>query len=215
MKPTITNLLTKYNEAKKVEADTIAFVTEQKAIVEGLKEEELKAAEAGNLDQYKALKAQRIDIEDTIFVKEMVLKKNKDHYVDDADLAAAWNTYTTAYSKALAEKKDTVDRAAKAFCDAFRDLVSVQETALADREACGKMCGIVEDERLGNKLNPDHYYNDFQMPFIKPKKYYGLACAKAFSIPELSFFLASGLMDEKEVNHLGNVIENHNYKFSL
>lgn len=214
MKPTITNLLTKYNEAKKVEEDTIAFIAEKKAIVEGLKAEELKAAEAGDLDQYKALKAQRNDIEDTIFVKEKVVEKNKDHYIDDADLAAAWNTYTTAYSKELAEKKDTVERAAKAFCDAFRELVSVQETALVDREACGKMCGIDESEG-GYNLNPDKYYNDFQMPFIKPKKYYGLSCAKAFNIPELSFFLASGLMDEKEVNHLGNVIENHNYKYSL
>lgn len=214
MKPTITNLLTKYNEAKKVEEDTIAFIAEKKAIVEGLKAEELKAAEAGDLDQYKALKAQRNDIEDTIFVKEKVVEKNKDHYVDAAEVAAAWNIYSKEYSAELAKKTDAVNKAAKAFCDAFRELVSVQETALVDREACGKMRGIDESE-VGCNLNPDKYYNDFQMPFIKPKKYYGLACAKAFSIPELSFFLASGLMDEKEVNHLGNVIENHNYKNSF
>lgn len=195
MKTTLTSLKNKYNAARNAESDIVAFIDEKKKVVEKLKAAEVKAAEADNVTEYQKLKAERVAAEDAIFVKNAVLEKNRNHYLDLDEAKKVWNDYASNYSAELKAKTAAFNKAAKAACDAFREMAELQAQALIDRKVCGEMCGLEKYQEL----------SIFEMDYIDKTQHVG--CAPAHGVPAIAFFLMSGLMSTEDAARLGGAIE--------
>lgn len=177
MKMTIELLEKKYEAAKKAEADTLAYIQEQTANVENLKQMEAEAAEAGDLEKYQELKRQRSNMEDIIFVK----KASKKGDFNVQDVHDFWAAYTDGFDKELARRDKEIEKAIKALKDAFMGMLQLQNNALETRERCAEFVGwdnrsgLQELEKkmpmnytttpTGLRYNFVQYINGHPMPF--------------------------------------------------
>lgn len=137
MKMTIEQLEKKYEAAKKAEADALAYIQEQTANIENLKQMEAEAAEAGDLEKYQELKRQRSNMEDIIFVKQASMKSA----FSEQDVYDSWESYTDGYNKELARRDKEIEKAIKALKDAFMSMLQLQNNALEARERCAEFIG--------------------------------------------------------------------------
>lgn len=111
------------------------------------------AAEAGELENYRALKKQAESISEESFVRAARLGKLSKP-VSETEINSAWQDYEVGYSKALMSKLTEMKKAMDVFLDLYEKCVEMQSEALSVRK---RLAGYSES-------NPDTLPMEF-IPF--------------------------------------------------
>ncbi len=210
MKMTIEQLEKKYEAAKKAEADTLAYIQEQTANIENLKQMEAEAAEAGDLEKYQELKRQRSNMEDIIFVK----KASKKGAFNVQDVHDFWAAYTDGYDKELARRDKEIEKAIKALKDAFMGMLQLQNNALETRERCAEFIGrdnlnAHDFHELENKL-PMNYTTTptgLRYNFVQYINGHPLPFVTIHAVP--AFLGAIGSITEDDLSRTCRILQEH------
>lgn len=210
MKMTIEQLEKKYEAAKKAEADALAYIQEQTANIENLKQMEAEAAEAGDLEKYQELKRQRNNLEDIIFVKQA----SKKGTFNVQNVYDSWEAYTDGYNKELARKDKEIEKAIKALKDAFMDMIQLQDNALEAQERCAAFMGWDNWSDLGrrelcNKL-PMNYTTTptgLKYNFVQYINGYPVPCVTIHAVPAL--LGAIGAITVEDLLKVCRVLQEH------
>ena len=99
------------------------------------------AAESGNVELFKAKKAEKDDVSASIYVKRSCLDKAKgtDHR---AEAVEAWNTFAAEYNKKLKNALADIGKQKERLCSLYSDAVDLQNAALTIRERLADAVGM-------------------------------------------------------------------------
>lgn len=115
------------------------------------------AAEAGDLELYRALKKQAASIEEESFVRAAQLGKLQNPVSED-EVLSAWKDYTTTYNKTMSAHLAELEKKKNAFLDEYETLVKMQGEALVIRERLagylGEEFAKTVDSRMGMEVIP-------------------------------------------------------------
>lgn len=91
------------------------------------------AAEAGELENYRALKRQAANLEEESFVRTAQMKKLSDP-ANEEEVFSAWRGYVDAFNKALKSRLIEAEKKMNAFLDEYEAAINLQTEALIVRE---------------------------------------------------------------------------------
>lgn len=103
------------------------------------------AAEAGELENYRALKRQAADLDEESFVRTAQLKKLSNP-VNTEEVFSAWRGYVDLFNKALKARLIEAEKKMNAFLDEYEAAINLQAEALAVRERLARYLGEEYDK---------------------------------------------------------------------
>lgn len=110
-----------------------------------LQEQATAAAEAGDLERYRALKKQILELEEASFVRRSQLKK-KTEGVTPEEVLTAWDGYVGDFNKKMASRLADLEQKKKALLDAYSAAVELQAEGLEIRE---RLAGYIKADPQG------------------------------------------------------------------
>jgi len=161
-------------------------IQELRKVSEGLKAEMEEAAFCGDLDLYRAKKAERETAEEELYVLSAQEKDSGFIRMDDAE--AAWAERMKPYQKDFEKAQAEVLKAGKILSQAYTALLRVQSDALRDRERLLQYTGTDVDWRY-----PDaHMEKYFTLP-VKIEDVRNIDCNVPAISPEIYYLVGSGV----------------------
>lgn len=192
---------------EKLEQDVKA----QEAAKEQKEAEMLAAADAGDLERYKALKAEVDDLEARLFINNTQLRKIGTGALDEAEVVKAWDKYAAEYNKKFEKMLADYEDARSALYDKFMKLVDFQAEALRNRERCGYLMGM-DPAPIATDAN-NHYRNmrlkTLETYISKPLSYHQAVLRIS---PETAYFTATGEADQEAKDKMNEIIQWHKSK---
>ena len=196
-------MLKEYRQALDEQQALEKEITQLRDDLAKLEKEAELAAQTGDISSYREKKAAVNDLSDTIFVREMQLKK-MNPVKTQQEAEEAWNEYAEIYNRNFAKAWKAYDQARMDLFKEYMDLVNGQNEALQIRKKCGACIGI--DDSKTHQLNdmfkmdmiPNGMPTDLRAPFL------------ALRTPDTDFFrLLKLTMKEDTITLLNNVVRIH------
>lgn len=166
-------------------------IQELRKVSEGLKAEMEEAAFCGDLDLYRAKKAERETAEEELYVLSAQEKDSGFIRMDDAE--AAWAERMKPYQKDFEKAQAEVLKAGKILSQAYTALLRVQSDALRDRERLLQYTGTDVDWRY-----PDSHMEEYFTLPVKIDDVRKVWCNVPAVSPEIMYLVGSGVWPKSE-----------------
>ena len=204
MKLTIDEIDALFNKAEKSKTQLLNDIDLLRNNAKALHESAQKAAEAGDLERYKKLKADAANVEAELFVKEAQLKAAT-RPVSSEDIKNAWKEYASKRDKDLELKIKEFEKHRNDLAKEFRSLTDFQADTLRERNHLANYIGI-QTENLDVFGNPSEIVlADFPVKTI-PKRNQLKCGGMMIMSDDAKYFFASGLIKSDEIDYYHNVI---------
>lgn len=180
-------------------------VKEQEAAKEQKEAEMLAAADAGDLERYKALKAEVDDLDARLFVDNTQLRKIGTGALDEAEVIKAWDKYAAEYGKKFEKMMADYEKARHALFVMYMEIVDFQNEALRTRERCGYLMGM---DLCPPYTNGDNYYPALQFKGLNAGHNPNNKVIRATD--DTMYFSACGILSDQEtIDKVNRVINTH------
>jgi hypothetical protein len=121
-----------------------------------------------------------------------------------AKLSEAWNEYCAAESKAYQEKLSAFKEAKEALCNSFLELFEIQRNLLEEKSSVCKLLSYMPYQQ-GVSMNGSDLMKPAEFPKSANEETTRIFGYK--TIPEIAYFIASGLVKKEQFPALFGVIQ--------
>ena len=177
-------------ENKKKAEQLKAEVEQMKSVAASYAAEAEKAAEAGDVEEYKKLKQKETDENAVIYVKQASIKRLSAYNTDD--IRPAWEEFRKEHDAEFSKNMKAYLETRQKLCEQFKGIMKAQEEAVKQRKRLARLANFSDKEALeafpfssvdGMDLGSDRAY------FLNKK---GITLEE--SIKALNLFSCKGIM---------------------
>lgn len=131
-------------ENKKKAEQLKAEVEQMKAVAASYAAEAEKAAEAGNVEEYKKLKQKETDENAVIYVKQASIKRLSAYNADD--IRPAWEEFRKEHDAEFSKNMKAYLETRQKLCEQFKGIMKAQKEAVKQRKRLARLAKFSDDK---------------------------------------------------------------------
>lgn len=200
----LSELRKRFEDVMKAKREKMAEIDRLKAELAETEKEMLASADRGDLNKYMELDNKKRGLEARIFVYERSLP-NAGNPLTREEVIKAWSSFTAQYNKDAEKQYKAFLSDCKELCNKYKSLVSVQNSALMERE---KALEIMGEKRTSDALSM------YMIPVgsnSADDSEKASRWSRSTSVLEIPFFIGMGILTSEEAEKIDQIVESGFY----